>query len=52
MKKNLNKLKNRLRKRLEVSERGLGGEKTWIDRENEDRTAFEPLYRCSVILDR
>ena len=33
VKKNLNKLEESLRKRLGVSERGLGGEKTWTDRE-------------------
>ena len=52
VKKNLNKLENRLRNRLGVSEKSLGGEKMQTDRENEDQIAFEPLNRCSVILDR
>ena len=52
VKKNLNNLENRLRKRLGVSERGLGGEKMRTDWENEDWIMFEPLYRSSVILDR
>ena len=33
MKKNLNKLEESLRKRLGVSERGLGGEKIEVSRE-------------------
>ena len=52
VKKNLNKLEESLRKRLKVSERGLGGEKMRTDWENEDWIMFEPLYRSSVILDR
>ena len=36
VKKNLNNLENCLRKRLGVSETGLGGEKMQTDWENED----------------
>ena len=39
-KKNLNKLENHLRKRLGVSERGLGGEKIEVSRERSREMRF------------